>query len=68
MRTTLNIDDDLMQEVLSFAKGSNRSEAIRQALSDYIALKKRQKVLALRGKIDIEDNWKDLRQMEIDRS
>jgi len=65
MRTTLNIDDEMIDSILSYTKLTNRSEAIRQALSDYIAFKKRQQLLSLRGEVDLENNWEELRSMEM---
>ena len=64
MRTTLNIDDDTMEKVMSYTGQKNRSEAVRLALSSFIKEQKKKKLLALRGQVDIEDNWKNLRAMD----
>lgn len=36
MRTTLNIDDDIMSKVMSYSGQKNRSEAVRMVLLSYI--------------------------------
>lgn len=64
MRTTLNIDDVLLNEVMIMTGKKNRSEAIRVALADYLKQQRKNKLLALRGKVEIEDNWEELRELE----
>jgi len=64
MRTTLNIDDRLFQDVLSITKAKNKTEAVRTALTEYLRMKRKEKILAMRGKLDIRGSEK-LRQEEI---
>lgn len=65
MRTTLNIDDYLFHDLLSLTNAKTKTEAVRTALTEYLRIKRKEKVLDMRGKIDIDDNWKELRQREI---
>ncbi len=39
--------------------------AIRQALDAYLRQTRKKKVLALRGQVLIEDNWRELRALEV---
>jgi len=64
MRTTLNIDEAMLFEVMELTGQKNRSEAIRAALTAYLQQQRKNKLLALRGKVDIEDNWQQLRALE----
>ena len=64
MRTTINIDDDIMNKVMSYTGQKNRSEAVRVVLSSFIKDQKKKKILALRGQVDIEDDWKKLRELD----
>jgi len=64
MRTTINLNENLVAQVIHMTKKTNRSEAIRVALASYVKMKQREKLLLLRGKVNIEDNWSDLRQLE----
>ncbi len=65
MRTTLNIDDCLFHDLLSLTKAKTKTEAVRTALTEYLRMKRKEKVLAMRGTIAIKDDWEELRQREI---
>jgi metal-responsive CopG/Arc/MetJ family transcriptional regulator len=65
MRTTVNIDDKICNELMQLTSTRSRSQAIRIALAEYIDLKKKKQLLNLRGKLDITDNWQELRRQEL---
>jgi len=65
MRTTLNIEESLLSDVLLQTGKKNKSEAVRFALREYIKQTKIKQLLSLRGEVDIEDNWQELRNMEL---
>ena len=65
MRTTLNIDDSLFCDLLDVTQAKTKTEAVRVALTEYLQMKCKEKVLALRGKVDIDADWQKLRQREI---
>ncbi len=64
MRTTLNLDEKTVAQIMQLTGKKNRSEAIRIALDEYIQQQQKQQVLALRGELSIEDSWQMLRQMD----
>ncbi len=64
MRTTLNIDDELMPDLMTFTHAHTKTEAVRLALQTYVHEMRKQKLLACRGELLIEDNWESLREME----
>ena len=64
MRTTLTIDDKLATELMQSTNEKSITSAIRVALQDYLAGLRKQKLLALRGQVQIEDNWQQLRQLD----
>ena len=64
MRTTLNIDDELLEQVMQFTESSNRSEAVRIALKSYIRQQEIRQMQAMRGTIDIDDTWRELRALD----
>ena len=64
MRATLNIDDDLLDKVMQFTESSNRSEAVRIALKAYIRQQEIRKIRAMRGTMDIDDSWRELRALD----
>ena len=57
MKTTLNIPEDLIKTAMSLAKHRTKTEAVVVALSEYIRLKKIEKILDHEGKLKIEDTW-----------
>ena len=65
MRTTLNIDDYLFHDLLNVTKAKTKTEAVRMALTEYLRMKHKEKVLAMRGKLEINDDWQELRQREV---
>lgn len=66
MRTTLNIKDDVIKQIVELTGAKNKSHAVNEALEAYVREKQMQKLLELRGKLHLEDNWKRLREMELD--
>lgn len=67
MRTTLTIDDSQIQDLMQITGQDSALGAIRQALGDYLLQARKKKVLALRGQVQIADNWRELRALEVDR-
>ena len=64
MRMTLTLDDDLVEQWMQFTGEKTPLIAIRHALKDYLAAVRKQKLMALRGQVQIEDNWRQLRQLD----
>lgn len=68
MRTTIHIDDEIFTDLMRMTKASTKTEAVRIALNDYIRMRRKQKLLSLRGNLDLSDNWRELRDLEIRES
>ena len=64
MRTTLNIDDDVMKKVMSYTGQENRSKAVRLALASFVQEQRKKKLLALRGEVNIVSDWEKLRELD----
>ena len=65
MRTTLNIDDVLFHDLLAVTSAKTKTEAVRTALKEFLRMKRKEKLLAMRGQLDLSDNWLELRQREV---
>ena len=65
MRTTLNIDDCLFDDLFAETRAKTKTEAVKIAITEYLRLKRKEKILAMRGNISIRDGWQELRQAEI---
>lgn len=64
MRTTLTIDDAVISQVVQTTGRSNPLDAIREALQSYLQYEKLKQVIAMRGQLDLQDNWRELRQLD----
>ena len=62
MRTTLTIDESVISQVVQTTGRSNPLDAIKEALKSYLQQEKLKQVIAMRGKLDLQDNWRALRQ------
>lgn len=65
MRATLNIPDDLMSEVLKLSGEKSKTKAIVTVMEKFVRDKKIQKLLSLRGKIQIDDVTEELERLEL---
>ena len=65
MRTTLNLDDDLIRELMKTTRAKTKTDAIHQAISDMIRRKKQAKLKSLSGKIRINFDWRKQEDVEI---
>jgi Arc/MetJ family transcription regulator len=52
MRTNIVIADDLMEEALRLSGAKTKRDAVRQALEEFIAGRKRRDLKEIRGKIE----------------
>ncbi len=68
MRTTINIKYDVIKQVIEYTGAKNMSQAVNEVLETFVREKRKQKLFDLKGKLQLEDNWKKLREMEIDEA
>ena len=66
MRTTLNIDEKLLDAAMKLSQKKTKAATLNEALDAYIRAKKLEGLLALEGKIRIDDNWAQLERLEIE--
>jgi Arc/MetJ family transcription regulator len=55
MRTTINIDDQLIKEAEAIYKAESRSKSIEYALRDALRMKKMEKLKSLIGKVEFDE-------------
>ncbi len=65
MRTTLNIDDVIFDDLMTVTGAKTKTDAVRTALHEYLRMKRKARLLAMRGRLDIEDIWLELRRLEV---
>ena len=68
MRTTIDIDDELLKEVMEKSGAKSKKNAIVTAMKDYLRLKRREELKNLIGNCDkFNLDLKDLRKMRNER-
>ena len=65
MRTTLDIDNRLLEEVAKTTGEKTLSKAVSRALEEFIRRRKIERLIELAGKIDLVDNWRELEEIEL---
>jgi hypothetical protein len=64
MRTTLDLDDGLMEALTSRHPGLSRTEAIERAIKAYLEAEAVERLLSVAGSFEIEDVSADLRTVD----
>jgi len=65
MRTTLDLDQELIEELMKVTAARTKTDAIHQAAAELIRRKKLEKLKSLSGKVRLELDWKKLEQVEL---
>ena len=66
MRTTIDIPENLLNNLMAVSETLTKKEAVRIALEEFVRRKKLEKLLDLPGKINISDVSQDLEAAESD--
>jgi Arc/MetJ family transcription regulator len=61
MRTTLNLDDEAVEDALKISPGKTKTDVINQALREYARRHRLQKLFELEGKVRWEGDLDELR-------
>lgn len=62
MRTTLDLDDELLSALLARHPGASKQEVVEQAIRDYLHRDELARLDRLRGRTEIEDVSTELRR------
>lgn len=65
MRTTLDLNEKLIRELMDVTAAKTKTEAIHQAATELIRRKKLDQLKALSGTIHLNLDWKELEGTEI---
>ena len=63
-RTRIDIDAKLLEQVLMATGEKTKSKAVHTALEKHVRDWAVEGIRAMAGKIDIEDNWRELEDMK----
>ncbi len=69
MRTTLELDDGLMDALMARSQGKSKTKAVEAAIADYLGRDAARGMRELRGKVTFEDpdGWRKARRAEVER-
>ena len=62
MRTHIDLQEDLLNQVLSLGHFNTKKDAVNHALAEYSKILKRREILKLQGKINWKGGLDQLRQ------
>lgn len=65
MRTTLEIDERLLEDVVKATGQKSKSRAVSSVLKEYIRRRRFAELRALAGNIEIVDNLEELEELEL---
>jgi len=65
MRATLNIPDELIEEVQKITGARTKTEAIVVSLKEIIRKKRIADLISMRGKVDIDYDWEKEEEREL---
>ncbi|WP_026967337.1 type II toxin-antitoxin system VapB family antitoxin [Algoriphagus terrigena] len=54
MRTTIEIPEELLKEVMKITGATTKSQAVKLALEEKIAITKRKRLINMKGSIDLD--------------
>ena len=61
MRTTLDVDEKLIEEVKKLTKEKSKGKAVNRALEEYIRRQRIDDLRSMLGKTDLVDGWYESR-------
>jgi hypothetical protein len=66
MTTMLDLTEKELSELKDLTKEKDASAALRLALVEYIRYAKRMRLKELSGQVEMDDNWRNIEQRELD--
>jgi hypothetical protein len=64
MRTTLDIEDRLMEALMARHPGFSKTKAVEAAIEDHVRRRAADELLKMRGKLDLEDVSREMRAID----
>lgn len=66
MRTTLEIDEKLIGQVMGLTGEKSKGKAVSKALEEYVRRRRIEELRSMAGKIELVDNWQEMEELEIE--
>lgn len=68
MTTTIDLTDQELAELKSLTNQSDAQAAVRCATAEYLRFARRKRLKELSGRVDMDDNWRELEAAEMKAS
>ena len=68
MKTHIEIDDSILEQICQLGSFATKKAAVNTALAEYLKLLKRQQLLALRGKVEWQGDLDRLRRHRVEQT
>ena len=65
MRTTIAIDEQLIEELMQVEPGVSRSEAMRRAVEEYVKRRRLDRFMSLAGSGLVDMTWQEAERQEL---
>lgn len=65
MRTTLELSNHLVKELMAVEKWSSKTQAIETAIEDFVRRRRLDNLISAQGRLKVKDVSTELRKMEI---
>lgn len=66
MRTTVNVESELLEDVKRLTGETRLGRAVSAALAEFVRQQRIAELRRLAGKIEIEDNWREMEELELE--
>jgi len=66
MRTTINLKEDLIRDLMKHTKSRTKTHAIETAIKEYLQKKAIEDLIALSGKVSMDTDWQKEEEAELD--
>lgn len=65
MRTTINVDEEIIRDLMCFTDAKTKTEAVNHAITEWVRRKRIDLLRAKRGKIAWKGNLDEMRSLEL---
>ncbi|MEX2139742.1 MAG: hypothetical protein WD894_10810 [Pirellulales bacterium] len=66
MTIPVELNSEEIRQLKELTKLDNEAAAVSQAARDYVRLRRLRELKSVSGKVDFEDNWRELESLEDD--
>lgn len=65
MRTTVTMSDEIVSDLMRFTEARTRTEAVNQAVEEWVRQERIRRLRTLRGRLSVESGSERLRDAEV---